>query len=61
MQKAKDAELVSASQYEKFVWYQLVEVESIQSVSEFGSITEKYLPSLPGETSVSLLKKAFSL
>lgn len=38
MQKAKAAELISASQYEKFVWYQLVEVELVQSVSEFGTI-----------------------
>lgn len=38
MQKAKAAELLSASQYEKSVWYQLVEVELVQSVSEFGTI-----------------------
>lgn len=38
MQKAQAAEFVSASQDEKFVWYQLVEVELVQSVSEFGTI-----------------------
>lgn len=61
MQKAKAAELLSASQYEKSVWYQLVEVELYSQFLNLVPFTEKYLPSLPRETSVSLLKKAFSL
>ena len=38
MQKAKAAELLPASQYEKFAWHQLIEAEVVQSVSEFGTI-----------------------
>lgn len=38
MQKAKAAELLSASQYEKFACHQLIEAKVVQSVSEFGTI-----------------------